>query len=465
MSIRYLKIGQWSIALTIVFALFTAWASAAATSLEDLVKENGLKIDAKQISVSGISSGGFMAHQFHVVHAPHIIGSGIIAAGPYHCAKGSVMDAITKCSTFTKLSCQQMLELVMPKGSDLASICEQAFLGPKNETESKEMAMASYREAIKQNGENLKKKMENDRVYIFRGMQDSIVPDHVADAVYHFYVDPDNAGLDEEQVRYNDRFPVRHAMVRDHRLESPPLGIVNKCNQPPSAPGAYDTYIDDCQKAVATQLAECNCSEAQGNDGPACAPSDPAQQETCLDVFEVDLAGAILQHIYGKLNDRAVADGELLEFSQKDVFGKFSKSPATAIQNASMEDADRKNLGYIFIPETCKGGAEACKLHVAFHGCKQGGETAKLVPGDYSGNLFSQFAGYNEWATTNQMVVLYPQVRIWNSGPTNPEGCWDWWGQNYTHENYHTKKGLQIKAVAQMINILVGEDLLEVPKE
>ena len=42
-------------------------------------------------------------------------------------------------------------------------------------------------------------------------------------------------------------------------------------------------------------------------------------------------------------------------------------------------------------------------------------------------------AGYNEWADTNGIVVLYPQL-----DPTeildNPEGCWDWWG--YTGLNF-----------------------------
>ena len=115
------------------------------------------------------------------------------------------------------------------------------------------------------------------------------------------------------------------------------------------------------------------------------------------------------------------------------------------------------------IPKACKGGKPS-KLHVAFHGCLQGGENEKR-PG-HSGNLFSKYAGYNEWAKANDVIVLYPQVRVWNSGPINPQGCWDWWGQDYTHEGYHTKRGRQIKAVAQMINILAGgEKLLDVPPE
>jgi len=94
----------------------------------------------------------------------------------------------------------------------------------------------------------------------------------------------------------------------------------------------------------------------------------------------------------------------------------------------------------------------------------QGGETDDR-PG-HSGNLFAKFGGYNEWAETNGIVVLYPQVeRRQIPPPLNPQGYWDWWGQGYTHAKYHTKAGSQIRAVAQMINVLVGEGLLETPVE
>lgn len=43
-------------------------------------------IDTDAISVSGVSSGGYMAQQFHVAHAASVLGAGILAAGPYDCA-------------------------------------------------------------------------------------------------------------------------------------------------------------------------------------------------------------------------------------------------------------------------------------------------------------------------------------------------------------------------------------------
>ncbi len=454
MASQYLRITKWSLIALIVCTLAISHVSAAAPSLEDLA--SGVKIDKTEISVSGISSGGFMAHQFHVAHSSHVMGVGVIAGGPYYCAKGSIVGAVTRCSKFVELECGSLLQMFGLDGSD----CEKTFLGPKDDKEAQEMAKESFLEAVEKNGQDFKDNMKSDRIYLFSGLQDAVVPGTVMDAVFHFYTDTDKGNVDEKQVRDNDEFPVRHAMIRDHRIERPPTKIVNECNQRP-APPAYDTYIDDCQDTVAPLLAQCNCRDVPGEAGPACEPSDPAKRESCEDLYDVDLAGAILNHLYGELNGREVVDKEKVQaFDQRQIFKKLSPSPFTATQLASMAKE-----GYVYIPEACKGSNSECRLHVAFHGCLQGAETGELT-GD-SDNLFSQYAGYNAWAKINNIVVLYPQVRRWNgtvaNPPINPQGCWDWWGQAYTHENYHTQDGTQIKAVAQMINVLVGEALLEVP--
>ena len=45
-----------------------------------------LNIDKSKISVSGLSSGGFMAHQLGVAHSSTFMGVGVFAGGPYMCA-------------------------------------------------------------------------------------------------------------------------------------------------------------------------------------------------------------------------------------------------------------------------------------------------------------------------------------------------------------------------------------------
>ena len=42
-----------------------------------------------------------MANQFHVAYSSIVVGAGILAAGPFYCAKGNVATALTDCTTPT----------------------------------------------------------------------------------------------------------------------------------------------------------------------------------------------------------------------------------------------------------------------------------------------------------------------------------------------------------------------------
>ena len=74
-------------------------ASSTATAAESQL--DAFNIDLTKTSVSGISSGGYMANQFHVAYSSIVVGAGILAAGPFYCAKGNVATALTDCTTPT----------------------------------------------------------------------------------------------------------------------------------------------------------------------------------------------------------------------------------------------------------------------------------------------------------------------------------------------------------------------------
>jgi hypothetical protein len=62
-------------------------------------------------------------------------------------------------------------------------------------------------------------------------------------------------------------------------------------------------------------------------------------------------------------------------------------------------------------------------------------------------------------AESNGFIVLYPQVKKSILYPLNPQGCWDWWGYSEViplplEWNFPTKKGVQMKAVYNMITDL-----------
>jgi poly(3-hydroxybutyrate) depolymerase len=106
------------------------------------------------------------------------------------------------------------------------------------------------------------------------------------------------------------------------------------------------------------------------------------------------------------------------------------------------------------VPRSCApGGASKCALHVALHGCKQSVQEL--------GDKFYKNVGLNEWAVTNNIIVLYPQARSFGARDMsvqrpdgllqiNPEGCWNWFGYGYD-ANYMLKSGVQISAIYGMI--------------
>ncbi len=57
-----------------------------------------LNIDIRETSISGLSSGAFMAVQFQVAYSSIVRGAGIVAGGPYFCSQGDALRATMHCS-------------------------------------------------------------------------------------------------------------------------------------------------------------------------------------------------------------------------------------------------------------------------------------------------------------------------------------------------------------------------------
>ena len=161
------------------------------------------------------------------------------------------------------------------------------------------------------------------------------------------------------------------------------------------------------------------------NAGAACGATAPPYINDC----DYDAAGELLRHLLGTLSPPAAKpDGRLLAFDQND----FAKTNAV-----SMADT-----GYAYIPRACN--TASCRVHIAFHGCRQGAEAV--------GERFVREAGYNRWADSNRLIVLYPQAIARHWWVYNPRGCWDWWG--YTGSDYATRDAAQILAVIRMVDRL-----------
>ena len=76
-----------------------------------------------------------------------------------------------------------------------------------------------------------------------------------------------------------------------------------------------------------------------------------------------------------------------------------------------------------------------------------------------SANFTSINSGYNAWADTNRIIVLYPQTvarPLMGLPPQNPQACWDWWSYVTHDDSYVTKSGRQIKAIKAMLDTLTA---------
>lgn len=303
------------------------------------------KVDATQTSVSGLSSGAYMAVQLQVAYSSRIVGAGVVAGGPYYCAAGSALNSAA-CMGFSILPL--MPSLMVQAAQNLAS-------------DGKIDALSH---------------LASRKVYLYSGTKDTVVLTPAVKAAVDFFK---GAGVPTANIKYEGSVPSGHALI------TPSAGNTCGANASP--------YVSHC---------------TVGGKG-------------------YDQAGTLLGHIYGTLQPKAAsAGGQLLSFDQTTYASK---------------DALMAPEGYLYVPKACAAG-EPCKVHVALHGCSQ---SAASVGTTFVGN-----AGYNAWADSNHLLVLYPQVNA--SFPGNMMGCWDWFG--YTGANYATREAPQMKAILGMVQAL-----------
>ncbi|KAH3759265.1 polyhydroxybutyrate depolymerase [Pelomyxa schiedti] len=150
-----------------------------------------------------------------------------------------------------------------------------------------------------------------------------------------------------------------------------------------------------------------------------------------------DMAGEMYNWIYGTLNPRgSMITSNFVSFSQ-----------AAYIEDGSPKSISLGETGYMYVPSGCQDGITPCRLTFVFHGCAQ---TISDINDE-----FYMHSGVNEWAETNNIIVVYPQAARSISSPANPNGCWDWWGytNSVTKDLYATNEGPQIMFIR---NILKG---------
>lgn len=343
-----------TIAARAVFVLLAAVMLTACG--EDAPPLPALAADLSGTSVSGLSSGAYMAGQFHIAHSGMTVGAGLVAGGPYGCAE----SVFGKMTPVWSMALAQNLNRAVNGCTGTA----MASLGVPNVDRLAGLARRRAEEGKIDSIDGI----SGDRIYLFTGKADNTVAPSLVRAAREFY---ERLGAKRGNVSFVEKDGAGHGFLTED--------AGNAC-------GASATpFLNDC---------------------------------------DYDQAGAILKHIYGSLQPPgAEADGEIMLFAQKE----FSFDSGDSLDER----------GAVFVPDSCAREA-GCRVHVAYHGCEQGHAAV--------GDAFIRGAGYNRWAATNRIIVLYPQV---TTNVLNPKGCWDWWG--YTGPEFLTRNAPQVRAVRAML--------------
>lgn len=180
--------------LILAAALATAAAAYGATPLGQY------NIDTGKISVSGLSSGGFMANQLGVAYSSTFMGVGIFAAGPYNCAG---LNNYTACMYNASISASQLSAM---QGS-IDSWSSSGAIDPKSN-------------------------IANQRIFIFVGTSDYTVGPNPTDALNTQYL---NNGVSAGHISYVKRSGAAHVLPTDFDSSGN-----NACNSSTSP------YISNC---------------------------------------------------------------------------------------------------------------------------------------------------------------------------------------------------------------------------
>jgi poly(3-hydroxybutyrate) depolymerase len=178
-----------------ILALSLALAGASAQAADAALPK--LKLDTARTTVSGLSSGAYMAHQLHVAFSDHIAGAALIAGGPYHCAEGKLDVALARC--------------MMPaegKGPDVKALAQQA------------QAQAKAGKIAPLSG------LSGDRVLILHGSADKTVAESLSRDTAALYRDlAPKAKLREDLARgFTHTFPTEAAGVSCDTATAPYVG-------------------------------------------------------------------------------------------------------------------------------------------------------------------------------------------------------------------------------------------------
>lgn len=157
-----------------------------------------------QTSVSGISSGAYMAGQFQLAHGELVVGAAIIAGGPYGCAESTFADVIPGPGTaFLNLS--KAVNGCMLNNLKSFNIPDVTALADR------------ARKRAEQGGISSISTVTTDKIYLFSGKSDRTVVPAIVKAARDFYTD---LGVKSENILHLTDSDAGHAFVTETEGQS-----------------------------------------------------------------------------------------------------------------------------------------------------------------------------------------------------------------------------------------------------
>jgi hypothetical protein len=159
-----------------------------------------LGANADETSVSGISSGAYMAGQFQMAHAKRVVGAAIIAGGPYGCSESIFANTMPGTGT-------SILNL-----SKAVNGCMRDLLGSWGVSDPDELAKKAEDRAQKGEIDPIAD-IVRDRVYLFTGTADHTVAPSIVKHAAQFY---EKLGVPKSNIELVSDMAAGHAFVTDN---------------------------------------------------------------------------------------------------------------------------------------------------------------------------------------------------------------------------------------------------------
>jgi hypothetical protein len=159
----------------------------------------GAKID--ETSVSGISSGAYMAGQFEFAESKRIVGAAIIAGGPYGCAESVFADIMPGPGT-ALLNMSKAMNGCMQNGLQMFGIPDPKHLAAKARQRAERGEIDPVSNVLRH------------RIYLFSGKEDHTVLPAIVASAAEFYA---QIGTPSGQVKLVTEYGAGHGFVTDDK--------------------------------------------------------------------------------------------------------------------------------------------------------------------------------------------------------------------------------------------------------